>query len=423
MGDCRSEPPWAPLYTVARPRLILAAFGLAAAAACRCGGEEATGPPPPLVQVAAAATADVPELFQTIGTVESIQTVRIRARVGGQLLSVEFEPGSVVQQGQLLLQLDPRPFEQALDAAEARLVEARTQARQLGADARRYQELERRGAVATQQAEQTMAAARAAAANVEAATAGVEQARIDLEFTTIEAPVTGRSGDLSVRIGDQIEPNSAEPLLTIQVMDPIRVRFTLPADRLPAVLEAAREGEVEVRAGPRDNPEAIRMGVLDFIDNAVDEASGTILLKAIYDNTEEIFWPGEPTDVWLLVRTLEGVVVVPTAAVQIGPEGTFVFVVRPESSTVEMRPIRPGPAHEGRTAVIEGVNAGERVVVSGQLRLRPGMEVRITGEEAPPAEEAPAPEQAPPSERAPTDEEAVPDAPAKLESPPAGSVP
>lgn len=384
---------------MAVPRPIVVALGLAAAVGCRCEREPAQGPPPPPVEVAEVEVGDVPELFPTIGMVESINTVQVRARVGGHLIAVEFEPGSVVEVGQPLFRLDPRPFERALEAAEASLAEARTRAAQLRADARRYRELERRGAVATQQAEQTAAQAQAAAAAVEAAAAAVEQARLELGFTVVEAPVAGRTGELAVRIGDLVQPNFADPLVTIQVMDPIYVRFSLPADLLPAVREAMRAGQATVRAQPRGHPDRAREGRLDFIDNTVDPATGTILLKAVFDNAEETFWPGEPTEVWLHVRTWEEVPVVPSAALQVGPEGPFVFVVRPEDSTVEMRAVRPGPADGGRLAIVEGLAPGERVVVSGQLRLRPGMEVRVAERE--PAGPTPVPDEAAPPEGAP----------------------
>lgn len=373
---------------VARRRLILAAFVAAQAAGCSCGeGKEESGPPPPAVELAEAVLGEMPEIFQTIGTVESINTVQVRARVGGQLLAIGFEPGSVVEAGQKLFQLDPRPFERALEAAEASLAEARTQAAQLRTDARRYQELARRGAVATQQAEQSQAAARAAVSSVEAAEAMVQQAQLELDFTAIEAPVHGRTGDLSVRIGDQVEPNSADPLVTIQVMDPIYVRFSLPADHLASVRQAAQEGELTVRSNPRGQPDLAREGELRFIDNQVDPSTGTILLKALFENPEETFWPGEPTDVQLLIRTLYDVALIPSSALQIGPEGPFVYVFRPGDSTVEMRAIRPGPESEGRTAILEGVAPGEQVVVSGHLRLRPGIEVRV--QESPPGEAEP----------------------------------
>lgn len=366
---------------MARLHPILAALW-AAVAGCTCGADrEAPEPEPPLVETAVAEAGDVPEVHSTIGTVESINTVQVRSRVGGQLLDVTFVPGSVVHEGDPLFQLDPRPFEEALAAAEANLAQARTQARQAGSDARRYSELEQRGAVAAQQAEQSRAAARGATAAVRAAEAQVEQARLDLEFTTIRAPVKGRTGELSVRIGDQIQPNSSDPLVTIQVMDPIYVRFELPADLLPQVRRSVAEGELAVRASPRGQPDLARDGTLEFIDNQVNPATGTILLKALFENSEEIFWPGEPTEVRMRVRIFEGVTVVPSSAVQMGPQGPFVFVVHPEERTVEARPVRLGPADEGRTAILEGVSPGELVVTTGQLRLQPGMEVRLPGTE------------------------------------------
>jgi len=360
-----------------RLRPIFAALW-AAAAGCTCGGDrEVPAPEPPLVEVAAVETADVPEIHATIGTVESINTVQVRSRVSGQLVEIFFTPGSVVQEGDPLFQLDPRPFEKALAVAEANLAQARTQAQQARVDAKRYAELERRGAVATQQAEQSQAAARAAEAAVRAVEAQVEQARLDLEYATIRAPVTGRTGELSVRLGDQVQPGSAEPLVTIQVMNPIFVRFEIPDALLPAVRQAYSDGELVVRASLRGQPEVFRDGRLDFIDNQVDPATGTVLLKALYDNSDEIFWPGEPTDVRLPVRVLEDVAVVPSSAVQMGPEGPFVFVVDPEARKVDVRPIRPGPSVEGRTAVLQGLSPGEQVVTAGQLRLQPGMEVRL----------------------------------------------
>lgn len=357
-----------------RTSLLLAA--LCVATSCSCGSEGGPqGPPPAPVTVAEATVADVPVQLETIGTVESINTVEIKSRVTGQLESVEFEPGSIVEEGQKLFQLDPRPFVNAVEAAEAGLAEARTQARLAATEAKRYTELERRGAAATQQADQARAAAQTAVASVEAAVAALEGARLDLTYTSIEAPVRGRTGELLVHIGDQIQANAVTPMVTVEVMQPIFVRFAVPGDRLPAIRTSMREGEVPVVATPRGGGEP-RHGTLTFVDNQVDPNTGTILLKATYANEDETFWPGEPVDVALTIEVLQGVVVVPSAAVQIGPEGPFVFVVD-EAGAAILRPIRAGPQVDDTTAVLEGVAQGERVVTSGQLRLAPGSPVEI----------------------------------------------
>jgi multidrug efflux system membrane fusion protein len=327
------------------------------------------------VTVAPATTKDVPVNLQTIGTVESIQTVEVKSRVAGQLVAIAFEPGSVVEEGQLLFQIDPRPFEHAVDAAEAALAEARSQARIAASDAARFTELERRGAIAAQQGQQARATATTTRAAVEAAKAQLESARLDLAYTSIEAPVRARSGELLVHVGDQIPANAATPMLTLEVIQPIYVRFSVPGDQLHSIRESMQGGELPVAATPKGGAEP-RQGTLTFIDNQVDLRTGTILLKATFPNEDQTLWPGEPVDVALTVRTLAGAVVVPSAAIQVGAQGSYAFVVDPQQR-VEIRPLHVGPAVDGQTAILDGIRPGERVVTSGQLRLRPGVQVQV----------------------------------------------
>lgn len=357
-----------------RTLLLLASLCLAQACSCLERRPPAPPPPPP-VDVVVASTADVPSTFETIGTVESINTVLVRSRVQGQLLAILFEPGSLVSPGDALFQLDPRPFEHALAQAKAALAESEAQAGLARQEARRYGELARRGAASKQEAEQRSASATALAEAVRANQALVEGAALDLSFTTIRAPIHGRTGNLQVHVGDQIQANATVPMVTIQVMNPIFVRFSAPGDRLPEIVSAREAGPVRVTAKPRGGGKP-RDGELSFIDNQVDPQTGTILLKATYSNEDELFWPGEPTDVSLLLRILRGVVVIPSEAIQVGQQGEYVFVIGPENKA-ESRPIRRGPVVDGKTAILQGVKEGERVVTLGQLRLEPGTEVEV----------------------------------------------
>lgn len=352
---------------VARLGLLLLALA--------CAKEEPPPPPPPPVTVAVAERGDLPDEIHTIGTVEARNQVGVQSRVGGELVAIGFHEGDWVEAGQLLFQIDPRPFENAVAMAKASLERDRAQERFARREARRFAALARQGAASAQMQQARQSEADAAAAAVRVDLAQLADAELSLGYATIRAPFAGRTGQRNVDVGAQVQANDATPLVTLVQTRPIDVRFAVPSRRLPAI-RAADVDTLPVRANPRGHPDKVVEGVLTFVDNAADPATGTITLKATFENEDETLWPGIFVDVLLFVGTYRGVVVVPTEAVQVGPDGPFVFVVR-EDSHVEQRPVRSGIRVGERTMIEEGLEAGERVVTDGHLRLRDGIEVQV----------------------------------------------
>jgi multidrug efflux system membrane fusion protein len=338
-------------------------------------GEAPKAPPAPVV-VAEAVEQDVPLGLSAIGTVEAINTVEVRARIGGELSRVAFERGADVRKGELLFVIDPRPYEAALREAEAD--SARDEARAVSGDAtaRRYSELVEKGYVTRQQFDEAVADAEALKAVVRADRAALERARLDLEFCSIRAPISGRAGDLLVQPGNLIRANDDDPLVVIHQVSPVFVSFSLPERNLPEIRKHAAEGTLRVRAFLPTDPASSWEGSLAFIDNAVDGATGTILLKGTFPNEDRALWPGQFVDVELVLAVRRGAVVVPMEAVQVGQEGSFVYIVR-EDGTAEVRPVSPGPRAGDGIVIDEGLRPGEKVVVEGQLRLAPGAKVMI----------------------------------------------
>lgn len=352
-------------------------LGAALALFPSCKGEkERPSPPPAPVEVARAAVEDVPLEVSTIGSVEPLVTVDIKSQVTAQLLSIEFEEGENVEKGKLLFVLDPTNFEHALKNAEAALRRDRAQAAFAKEDAERFAQLARRGAAAKQIAEQKTSEWRALEATVAADEALVRDAKTNLAYTRIKAPVNGRTGALLVHVGDQITANASEPMVTLNQLQPIYVSFSVEGGALPAIRSANQGGNLEVIAKPRGAADEVHDGALTFIDNAVDPASGTILLKGTFPNRDEALWPGQFVDVTLVIGELRAAVVVPSSAVQAGQEGAYVFVIDREQ-VAQMRHVQTGPRIEGGVVITQGVEGGELVVTDGQLRLQPGSKVTI----------------------------------------------
>jgi membrane fusion protein, multidrug efflux system len=345
---------------------------LLAAVACSRGKEERQGGAPPAVPVVVATSVEktVPVQLRAIGNVQPSNTVTVRARVGGILEKVHFAEGDDVRDGQALFTIERAPLEAELRQAEGAMARDNAQLETARRDAERYTELARQGYVAQQQADQTRAAARALEATVRADRAAVENARIRLGYATIRAPIAGRTGSLMVHEGDVIKVNDTA-MVVINQLRPIDIAFTLPERELDAV---RRRGEgLPVAAVAAQSGEALAQGKLSFIDNRVDQATGTIQLKATFANTEARLWPGAYANVVMTLGNETGVVV-PSQAVQRGQEGTYLFVVKPDR-TVESRPVSVARAVGEESVIAQGLAAGETVVTEGQLRLAPGARV------------------------------------------------
>jgi len=354
--------------------LSLVAGGCGRAARTQQGGR-----PPVPVTVGTVEQKTVPVSFRAIGNIEAAETVEVRARVGGELLQVFFEEGQTVRAGDRLFAIDPRPFRAALAQAEAQLARNQALLAKAEADITRYAGLVKQDYVTKEQYDQITADAAALRAAVAADQASVETVRLELDYCTISSPVTGRTGTINVDVGNLVKANDDLPLVTINQTRPIDASFPVPAQFLPLVI-AHRADRIRVVATVPGDPTAAE-GTLSFIDNAVDTATGTVLLKATFGNEDERLWPGEFVDLTVILGEETGRVVCPAAAVQTGQQGQYVFTVR-EDRTVELRPVRVNRMDEREAVIDEGLQAGETVVTDGQLRLVPGAAIEVKSPEA-----------------------------------------
>jgi multidrug efflux system membrane fusion protein len=361
-----------PVKLCAPSRLRGLAVGLLLLAAC--SKKQAPPTPPVPVTVAPAERRPVPFELAATGSVEPMQTVEVQAQVSGILQRVAFKEGDEVKEGQLLFQLDQRPYRAALDQAVAALERDRAQAASAEQDAKRYESLVEKQYVTAQQYDQARTAAAASRANLAGSQAAVDQARLNLQYATIRAPITGRTGSLLVREGNLVRANTTQPLVVINRIRPILVRFAVPAGNLPIIQEHLGK-DVVVRAeapGGGDPSE----GALSFVDNAVDTATGTILLKGRFPNDDGSLWPGNFVNVRLQLYVEPDALVIPAAAIVSGQQGNFVFVIQSDSSATTRAVTVNRTA--GDLAVVSGdVQPGDRVVIDGQLRLRQGSKVQI----------------------------------------------
>jgi multidrug efflux system membrane fusion protein len=379
----------------------LAALGLCAlsGAACARGtAHAAAGPPPVPVVIGEARTRAIADELRAVGQVEAWTTVSVRSQVTGVVTLAHFREGSDVRAGELLFTIDPRPFQAALDQALATLARDRAQLANVQAEERRGEDLYRQGILAQETFDQRRSAADAQAAQVKADEAAVETARLNLGWCQVRAPIDGRAGAILVFPGNVAKAPDGNPLVVLTQTRPVKVSFAVPESRL-AQVRAAAAGKAPlaveaVASGASDG--GGERGELVFLDNEVDRTTGTIRLKARFANRELRLWPGEFVQVRLVLGTRAAAVVVPSSTVQPGQGGSYVYVVKPDS-TVEARSVRTTD-YPGNLAVVEsGLTAGERVVVDGQLRLAPGALVvskPAPGEPPAPAAAATAPARA-----------------------------
>jgi multidrug efflux system membrane fusion protein len=367
-------------------RGALAVLIAMAAAACSSGGgggERATerGPAVP-VRAAIVAQKDAPVMLPAIGTVRPYSTVEVRAQVEGRLADVHFAEGQEVHRGDLLFTLDPRPFEAMLHEAEANLARDRAQAENATVETSRFAALVKTGVVSSDQYDEVRTRASSLAASVQADEAALEAARIRLQYCAIAAPIDGRIGQILVHAGNVVKANETT-LVTINQLRPVHVEFAVPQQELPAIREhmAASALRVEAVIPAAGDGAAPVVGELSFVNNTVDPATGTVLLKAIFANEDERLWPGQFVNVSLLVSTRPDAIIVPVRAVQAGQEGKFVFVVTADGKA-EMRAVTVGSVLGDEAVIVTGLRAGEQVVTEGQLRLAPGMPVEVKPEAA-----------------------------------------
>jgi membrane fusion protein, multidrug efflux system len=351
---------------------VVTTLALVASLGCR-----KAQPPPPAsvpVTVARAERRAVPFELAATGTVEPLQTVAVLPQVSGPILRIAFSEGQEVEKGQILFQIDSRPFQAALAQAQAALDRDRAQAANAEQDAKRYASLSEKEYVTAQQYDQARTTAAAANATLAGSQAAVDQARLNLQYATIRAPIAGRTGSLRVRQGNLVRTSDTAPLVTINQIRPILVRFAVPASNL-GLIQSHSANDLVIRAEPTGG-ETASEGRLSFVDNAVDTATGTILLKGTFANRDGALWPGEFVNVQLRLYTEENALVVPSSAVVSGQQGTYAFVVQ-SNGTAGTKKVKVERS-AGDLSVVSGeVQPGDRVVTDGQLRLRAGSKVQI----------------------------------------------
>jgi multidrug efflux system membrane fusion protein len=343
-------------------------------AGCR---DETLPPSPPVpVTLATVERQAVPFELAATGTVEPLQAVAVQPQLSGPIVRIAFTEGQDVQRGQVLFQIDPRPFQAALARAEAILARDKAQEANARQEAARYSQLAEQEYVTAQQYDQARTNAAAAAATLAGSEAALAEAQLNLQYATIRAPISGRTGSLRVREGNLVRANESAPLVTINQIRPILVRFAVPASNLP-LIQQYRGKDLVVRAEPVGGGPASE-GTLGFVDNAVDTTTGTILLKGSFPNADGALWPGEFVNVRLRLYVDEGALTVPRKAVVAGQQGSYVFVVQ-RDSTAETKAVTVDRT-AGELAVVSGeIEPGDRVVTDGQLRLRQGSKVQVKG--------------------------------------------
>jgi multidrug efflux system membrane fusion protein len=372
-------------------------------AACTAPKVQSAGPPPPVpVTVAVAARQAMPVELHAVGAVEPSSTVQIKSQIAGELLKADFVEGGNVNKGDLLFEIDPRPYQEALrqanaavgkdqalmQQAEANLTHDQAQSKYDEADATRNEQLFKQNIVSREQYEQSRSASDALLGSIQADRAAIESARATLEsdraavataklnlgYCEIRSPVSGRAGNLLVDPGNLVKVNDVA-LVVINQLSPVFVTFGVPQEYLAAIRANSASRKLPVRVSPQNDSSKSEEGTLTVIDNTVDTTTATIKLKAAFSNDRHTLWPGQFVDAVMTLDTQRNAIVVPSEAVQAGQRGSFIFVVKPDK-TVDSRDVTVGQTVAGKTVVEKGVAAGETVVTDGQLRLVPGARVQ-----------------------------------------------
>ena len=340
------------------------------------GTNPAGGRPVPVVAVQAR-QGDMPVSLTGLGTVTALSTVIVKSRVDGQLVRVAFTEGQMMRQGDLLAEIDPRPFQVQLMQAEGQLAKDRAAYQNALADLNRLQGLVQQGIISRQQLDTQSSSVAQYEATLKADQAQVESAKLNLTYSRITAPIAGRVGLRQVDAGNMVRASDASGLAVIAPIQPINVVFSVPADDIQKVLGQSTKGrKLPVEAWDRDLKTRLAEGSLAAIDNQVDPATGTVRLKALFTNDDRTLFPNQFVNARLLVDTLRRVVIVPTAAVQRSPQGAFVYVVKADD-TAEMRPVEVLATDGDETALKQGLTGGERVITDGLEKLRPGSKVAL----------------------------------------------
>ena len=367
-------------------KAIISILGLALLAGCAKEKPKAQGRPPVPVTVAAVEQRNMPIQVTAIGSVEPFQTVSVKTQVTGQLTGVFFKEGDDVHKGQLLFTLDKRQIQADIKKNEGQLARDAASLENAKSQAARYEALYKQGIISKEQYDIQQTNAETFAAAVEADKAAVEASKVQLTYTDIYSPIDGKTGSLIVHQGNMVKANDSIPLVVINRIEPVYVTFSVPEHQLSDIKRYNTQGKLEVNASVAGDPKPAT-GKLAFINNTVDTSTGTIQLKGEFANNDRRLWPGSFADVSLTLTNQTNAIVVPTAALQNGQQGQYVFVVKNDKS-VEMRPVQVDRGDDKLTVVRSGLQAGETVVTDGQVRLTPGAKVNFENKSTSASEQA-----------------------------------
>ncbi|MCO1371528.1 MdtA/MuxA family multidrug efflux RND transporter periplasmic adaptor subunit [Burkholderia multivorans] len=345
------------------------------------GGPAAMANVPQPVQVAAATRGEMPVVLSALGTVTPLANVTVKTQLSGYLQSVAFKEGQIVKKGDLLAQIDPRPYQVALENAEGTLARDQALLATARLDLKRYRTLLSQDSIASQTVDTQASLVKQYEGTVKTDQAAVDSAKLNLTYARIVAPVSGRAGLRQVDPGNYVTPGDTNGIVVITQLQPMSVIFTTSEDNLPQILKQVNAGQkLSVTAYNRNNTIPLETGSLETLDNQIDTSTGTVKLRATFDNKEGLLFPNQFVNTRLLVDVIRDATIVPTSAVLTGSIGQFVYIVKPDN-TVTVRKVKVGPVDGERTSIVDGVAVGERVVTDGSDRLREGAKISIPADQ------------------------------------------